>query len=180
MSNKLLTIYADGSCHNAAKAGGWAFLALLSGKPVHAEFSPETIRDVTSNKMEIAAATRALEWAAGLEMSDRWTVQVVSDSQYTVRGASKWMTAWKYGGWVNSEREPVANRLEWKRLDRAQTELKTRADLEWRWVKGHAGSFWNRAVDHLATYNLPAGDKKAVAEAVIAGRIHAGAHPFRE
>lgn len=179
MPDMIVTLYADGSCHNARHLGGWAFLALIDGSAVHAGYSPDTIRSTTSNKMEITAATMALEWAARCHPNS--PIHLVSDSQYTVNGASKWLANWVANGWVNWERKPVANRLEWKRLAAAKSSLdRSSGQLKWRWVKGHSSSFWNRAVDHLATYDLPEADKRRISDGLIRGSVHPGSHPFRQ
>jgi ribonuclease HI len=179
MTAKTFSLYADGSCYNYEHLGGWAFIALADGKPEHAGYSSSTIRSTTSNKMEIMAATMALEWA--IKSCPTSPVRIISDSQYTINGASKWLANWIANGWMTWERKPVANRLEWKRLAAAKASLeRSSGQLTWQWVKGHSSNFWNKAADHLATYNMPEAEKQLVVDGLIRGSIHSTSHPFRQ
>ena len=74
------------------------------------------------------------------------TVAVYTDSTYVRNGITRWIAGWKRNGWVTQAKKPVKNSDLWRRLDQAaQTH-----DVEWRWVKGHAGDAGNERADALA------------------------------
>jgi ribonuclease HI len=97
--------------------------------------------ETTNNRMELLAAIHALE---ALERPSRLTV--VTDSAYVKGGITAWMHGWKRNGWKTSTRKPVKNEDLWKRLDTAQA----RHEVDWQWVKGHAGHPENERADKLA------------------------------
>ena len=76
----------------------------------------------------------------------RCTVQLHTDSKYVQQGISSWIHGWKKNGWRTSDKKPVKNDDLWKRLD----ELAQQHDIEWLWVKGHAGHEGNERADQLA------------------------------
>jgi ribonuclease HI len=61
-------------------------------------------------------------------------------------GISKWIHGWKKNGWRTADRKPVKNFELWKRLD----DVAAQHDIEWLWVKGHAGHDGNERADELA------------------------------
>ena len=91
-------------------------------------------------------AIRALE-----ALKRRSRVRLSTDSQYVQKGISEWIVEWKRRGWRTAGRQPVKNADLWQRLD----ELKARHDIEWRWVKGHAGHPENERADRLANKGIP-------------------------
>jgi len=94
--------------------------------------------------MEIRAALEAL-LALGVEPGP---IEVVSDSTYVVNCfRDRWWVGWMARGWVNSKRQPVANRDLWEPLIEL---VRSRGDVSFRWVKGHAGDPMNELVDGLA------------------------------
>ena len=95
----------------------------------------------TNNRMELTAVIRALE---ALKRPSR--VRLHTDSQYVQLGISKWIHGWKKNGWRTAEKKPVKNAELWKRLD----ELAAQHDIEWIWVRGHAGHNGNERADELA------------------------------
>lgn len=97
-------------------------------------------RSTTNNRMALMSAIVALE-----ALKERCRVRFASDSQYLVKGASEWMPAWKGRGWKRKG-GPIENLGLWRRLDRAAS----RHEVEWRWVKGHAGDPRNEYVNDLA------------------------------
>jgi len=100
-------------------------------------FEPET----TNNRMELLGAI------AGLEALKRpCKVRLVTDSQYLVKGMTEWVEGWQRKGWRNSKKEAVANRDLWERL----LESAAQHQIDWQWVKGHAGHAENERCDELA------------------------------
>jgi ribonuclease HI len=95
----------------------------------------------TNNRMELTAAIRALE-----ALRRRCRVRLHTDSEYVKRGITEWLPEWKQRGWKTTARKPVKNEDLWRELD----ELTQRHEIEWRWVRGHAGIAGNERVDRLA------------------------------
>jgi ribonuclease HI len=134
-----VTIYTDGGCEGNPGPGGWG--AVMSSGKHHLEISgghPAT----TNNRMEISAAIGALG-----RLKDPCRVIIYTDSQYLKDGITKWINGWKRKGWITSNKQPVKNVDLWKALDAATS----RHEIEWRWVKGHAGNEGNERCDGLAS-----------------------------
>jgi ribonuclease HI len=75
-----------------------------------------------------------------------------TDSQYVRNGVTSWMTNWKRNGWRTADKSPVKNEDLWRQLDAAR-EIH---EIDWRWVKGHAGNAMNERADELATLGMAA------------------------
>jgi ribonuclease HI len=131
-------IYTDGACKGNPGLGGWGAL-LLAGTHRKELFGGE--RNTTNNRMELRAVIEALN-----ALTRPCEVVVHTDSQYVQKGISEWIHGWKARGWKTAAREPVKNVDLWQALDAAQE----RHQIEWRWVKGHAGHAGNEAADALA------------------------------
>ena len=95
----------------------------------------------TNNRMELMAVIRALE-----ALKRKSKVRVYTDSAYVQKGISEWIHGWKLRGWRTSDKKPVKNAELWRELD----ELAQRHEIEWIWVKGHAGDIGNERADALA------------------------------
>lgn len=130
-------VYTDGACSGNPGPGGWAW-AVSGGRPFRSGAEPLS----TNQRMEITAALRAVE-----AFPDE-PVEIVSDSTYVVNCfRDRWWDGWRRKGWVNSKRQPVANRDLWEPL----VDLVVgRGDVKFRWVKGHGGDPMNDLVDRLA------------------------------
>ncbi len=132
-----VTIYTDGACDPNPGPGGWA--ALLRYKGHEKELSggePET----TNNRMELTAAVEALR-----ALKEPCQVQIFTDSEYVKRGITEWLAGWKKRGWRRKE-SALANIELWQALDQAMQPHQ----IEWNWVRGHAGNRDNQRVDWLA------------------------------
>lgn len=135
--------YTDGACSGNPGPGGWgAVLVARDGERVVKERElsggePAT----TNNRMELTAAISALE---ALGRPARLTV--VTDSVYVRDGVTRWIHGWKARGWRTADGKPVKNEDLWRRLEAAAA----RHDVEWAWVKGHAGHPENERADALA------------------------------
>ncbi|ATP27939.1 ribonuclease HI [Chromobacterium violaceum] len=132
-------IYTDGACKGNPGPGGWGALMRYKGKEKEL-FGGE--RGTTNNRMEIMAVIRAL---AALNRPCK--VVVYTDSQYVQKGISEWIHGWKARGWKTAAKAPVKNADLWQQLD---AERNRHLDVEWRWVKGHAGHEFNERADQLA------------------------------
>jgi ribonuclease HI len=134
----LVEIFTDGACSGNPGPGGWG--AILRYKGVEKELSggePVT----TNNRMELLGAIVALE-----TLTRPMAVRLFSDSQYLRDGITKWIHGWKAKGWKTASREPVKNQDLWQRLDAART----RHEVDFQWVRGHAGHPENERADALA------------------------------
>ncbi|RPI45508.1 MAG: ribonuclease HI [Betaproteobacteria bacterium] len=141
----VVEIFADGACKGNPGAGGWGAI-LRSGTHSKELYGGEP--HTTNNRMELTAVIRALE---ALRRPSR--VRVHTDSQYVQKGISVWIHDWKKRGWRTAEKKPVKNADLWFRLD----ELAARHDIEWIWVKGHAGHAGNERADALANLGVASG-----------------------
>ena len=136
-------IYTDGGCEPNPGPGGYGALLLHPRKrlPISGGF-----RKTTNNRMEIYAAI------AGLKvLKHPCKVTIYSDSKYVVNAMmAGWVATWKRKGWWRTRTERPENVDLWKRLDAlCQTH-----QVEFRWVKGHAGNLENEQCDQLATAAL--------------------------
>jgi ribonuclease HI len=133
-----VVIYTDGACSGNPGPGGWG--AILRYGTVEKELcggEPGT----TNNRMELMAAIQALE-----ALTRDCRVELHTDSQYVMKGISEWIHNWKRRGWMTADKKPVKNAELWQRLD----EARRTHDIDWRWVKGHAGHPENERADELA------------------------------
>ena len=135
-------IHTDGSClRNPGGAGGWAAVIETAATGAVEEKSggdPET----TNNRMELTAALMALS-----AVPEGARVALYTDSQYLKNAFTKfWLPAWKKRGWKKADGEPVLNQDLWVQLDAA---FATR-QVQFHWVKGHAGNPRNERCDALA------------------------------
>ena len=89
---------------------------------------------------------------AGLEaLKRRCEVEIVTDSQYVMKGITEWLDNWKRRGWKTAAKKPVKNQDLWERLDQAVG----RHQVSWTWVRGHSGHEDNERADELARGGIP-------------------------
>jgi ribonuclease HI len=136
-------VYTDGGASPNPGPGGWAAVVLRPGAEPE-EMSGGEAR-TTNNRMELTAALRALEALPAGE-----PVRFHVDSQYLRQGITQWLPAWVRRGWKKADGKPVENEDLWRRL----WALSSGRDLEWLWVRGHAGDRWNEHVDGLAAAEI--------------------------
>jgi len=133
-----LDIFTDGACSGNPGPGGWG--AILRWRGTELELwggEPDT----TNNRMEMTAAIRAIE-----AVKRPVKIRLHTDSTYVKDGITKWIANWKKKGWKTANRKPVKNMDLWQFLDEAAA----RHEVEWHWVKGHAGHPENERADELA------------------------------
>lgn len=139
MSRPQVTIYTDGGARpNPGGPGGWAALLIHGG---HQRELSGAEPATTNNRMELTAAIMALE-----ALREPCQVTLYTDSQYLKKGITEWLPGWLERGWKTAARKPVKNQGLWQRLHDACR----RHEIEWRWVRGHAGNPANQRVDRLA------------------------------
>ncbi len=134
----IIDIFTDGACSGNPGPGGWG--AILRWRGTERELwggAPDT----TNNRMEMTAAIRAIE-----AVKRPVKIRLHTDSTYVKDGITKWIANWKKKGWKTANRKPVKNVDLWQLLDQAVA----RHDVEWHWVKGHAGHLENERADELA------------------------------
>lgn len=131
-------IHADGACKGNPGPGGWGAWLAFNGKEKEL-FGGEVL--TTNNRMELIAVIRALE-----QLKRPCKVKVFTDSSYVQKGMTEWLQGWKTRNWRTSSKEPVKNEDLWKQLD----SLALQHEIQWFWVKGHAGHAGNERADALA------------------------------
>ncbi|TCJ13195.1 ribonuclease HI [Parasulfuritortus cantonensis] len=131
-------MYSDGACKGNPGIGGWGVLLRFGDHEKElCGGAPET----TNNRMELTAVIEGLK---SLKRACR--VRVHTDSQYVQKGIQEWLGNWKRKNWKTSTGQAVKNRDLWELLDGLVAEH----DVEWRWVRGHAGHPENERADALA------------------------------
>jgi ribonuclease HI len=133
-----VVIYTDGACKGNPGPGGWGAW-LCYGTQEKSLWGGEN--PTTNNRMELLAAIKALE---ALKRSCK--VELHTDSQYLRQGITQWMHNWKRKNWKTAGGSAVKNKDLWLRLD----EQAARHEIDWHWVKGHAGDPGNEKADELA------------------------------
>ena len=144
-------IFTDGACKGNPGPGGWG--ALLRWHGQERELFGGTLQ-TTNNRMELTAVIESLN-----VLKRPMQVRVHTDSTYVMQGITKWIFGWQKNGWRTSAKEPVKNADLWQALEQAAS----RHQIEWKWVKGHAGHPENERADELANRGIPqAGEGSAV------------------
>jgi len=139
----VVDIYTDGACSGNPGPGGWG--ALLSYGSRSKEICGGEAAGTTNNRMELMAAIAALE-----ALTRPSVVRLHTDSVYLRSGITSWLPKWKLNGWRTSGKKPVKNADLWQRLDAATQ----RHQVQWLWVKGHAGDPGNERADALANQGM--------------------------
>jgi ribonuclease HI len=137
-----VVIHTDGACSGNPGPGGWGAV-LHYGEKQKELWGGEL--QTTNNRMELMAAIQALE-----ALNKPCKVELHTDSTYVMKGISEWIHGWKRRGWLTADKKPVKNDDLWKRLDHARL----RHQVDWRWVKGHAGHEYNERADALARQGM--------------------------
>lgn len=132
-------IFTDGSCSGNPGAGGWG--AVLRYNGVEKELSGGEAM-TTNNKMELTAVIESLK-----ALKKPCRVKLTTDSKYVCDGINQgWAVAWRLNGWRKSDKKPALNVEYWSEL----LDLLETHEVEFFWVKGHAGHPENERCDALA------------------------------
>ena len=134
----MIKIYTDGSCLSNPGNGGWAAIINNDGDVVKISGSE---KNTTNNKMELMAPIKALQ-----EIKKNEQVEIYTDSKYVKLGITEWIHKWTKNNWKTSKKEPVKNKELWVKL----YDLNKSFEINWIWVKAHAGNTLNEEVDLLA------------------------------
>ncbi len=142
MSKSIIIIYTDGACSGNPGPGGWG--AFLQSGSNEKELSGGAF-ETTNNQMELQAAIEALR-----VLKTPSKIILHTDSKYVLKGITEWIHNWKKNNWRTAARKPVKNAEFWQALDVAREGH----DIEWKWVKGHAGIEGNERADELANMGM--------------------------
>ena len=136
---KKVVVYTDGACKGNPGPGGFGVVLRFEGVERIIEGAHSK---TTNNQMELLAVCKALE-----SLKENCEVDVFTDSQYVKNGITEWIHNWLKNNWRNASRKPVKNQKLWKRLLKASENH----EVNWHWVKGHAGNPGNERADRIAT-----------------------------
>ncbi|MBY0448160.1 MAG: ribonuclease HI [Hyphomonadaceae bacterium] len=137
-AHERVLIWTDGACSGNPGPGGWGAILQARGQERELQGAePQT----TNNRMEMMAAIAALE-----ALKRPVLVRLHTDSAYLRNGVTQWIERWRRNGWRTAEGKPVANEDLWRRLELARAPHQ----VEWLWVKDHAGDPMNERADKLA------------------------------
>jgi ribonuclease HI len=150
---RLAAVYADESCLGNGKpgatpggAGGLVEYQLRSGELVCRDFwisEPDT----TNNRMALQSVIQAFTHLSG--KGETLSVVFTTDSRYLVDGMTQWVHGWARKQWRKADGKPVENLSLWHQA--LSVVSKGGHEVEWRWVRGHAGHPQNEWANHLAT-----------------------------
>ena len=134
----MIKIYTDGSCIGNPGSGGWAAIILNGDKQ---DIISGRKKNTTNNQMELMAAIKALVF-----FSKKQKIRIYTDSNYVKEGITDWIKIWEKNNWKTANKKKVKNIELWIKLNT----LSNIHDIEWKWVKAHAGDPMNNMVDKLA------------------------------
>lgn len=135
---KQVEVFTDGSCLGNPGPGGYGIV--LRYKQTEKQIA-KGFTLTTNNRMEMMAAVIALR-----SLKEPCQVILTTDSQYVRQGITQWIHNWKKRGWKTTDKKPVKNADLWQALDKESA----RHQVEWKWVKGHAGHRENEICDDIA------------------------------
>ena len=139
-----VVMYTDGACRGNPGPGGWGVVLRFQGKHKTLQgYAAET----TNNRMELTAVIEGLK-----ALKRCCEVELFTDSKYVMQGLTEWLANWKRNGWKTAAKKPVKNIDLWQQLEDAVT----RHEIDWNWVKGHAGVEGNELADQLANAAIDA------------------------
>ena len=131
--SQTITLYVDGACRGNPGLGGWgAYVITESAEHKLCGGEAET----TNNRMELSAAIEGVLFCPADAKLEIWT-----DSKYVKQGITEWIHGWKKKNWKD-----VKNPDLWQKLDA----VCQGREIEWNWIKGHAGHAGNEMADQLA------------------------------
>ena len=95
-----INVYTDGACSGNPGIGGWGAVILID------ENDPINLNggsiNTTNNQMELTAAIEALKY-----FTERYIINLHTDSKYVNEGIESWIVNWKKNGWKTTSKKPV-------------------------------------------------------------------------
>ncbi len=148
-----IVIYSDGACSGNPGPGGWGSIVIFANKK-HVQELGESSPATTNNRMEILGSLAALNFCAkSKELLTTQKILILTDSVYVIRGITQWIFVWKKRGWKTAANEAVSNQDLWEELELVIKKIKglnPNVELDWSFVKGHAGIPGNERCDQIA------------------------------
>ncbi len=146
-----LALYSDGGCRGNPGPGAFAYVVQEHNGAILAE-GVEFEGMTTNNRMELSGPLRGLEELESILPTQGkdpllTKIKVITDSKYVVDGMKSWVKGWKARGWKKADNKPPENLELWQALDEARTKF---MEVEWTWVRGHAGHPQNEYCDRKA------------------------------
>lgn len=143
----MLTIFTDGSCSFNKKGsnnkGSSAFVA-INENGIKVMEKVVVTENTTNNRMELNAVIEVLNYYKNYNEE----IIVCTDSEYVSNAINKgWLVKWKKNDYKKSKNgSEVSNRDLWEKLD-----FLLKANVKFKWIKGHSDNIWNTYVDRLCT-----------------------------
>lgn len=131
-------IYTDGSCSGNPGPGGWGCVLMYGASEKRLKGG---LPNTTNNQMELQATIEGLR-----ALNRPCDVTIVTDSQYVKKGITQWIHGWLKNNWQTASKKPVKNKDQWLELH----SLCQKHTVQWEWVKGHNGDYYNEIADQLA------------------------------
>jgi ribonuclease HI len=146
MSDSPIIAFTDGAAKGNPGPGGWGAIVVTPGASVQhvTELGGGSLH-TTNNRMELSGAIAALRHVAGRNCS----VAIYTDSTYVIQGITKWVWGWRKRGWKTAQGGDVLNRDLWEELFDLVA-ARGRGEVDWRWVRGHAGTPGNERADQIS------------------------------
>ncbi|MBR2473437.1 MAG: ribonuclease HI [Clostridia bacterium] len=136
---KHVDIYTDGACSGNPGPGGYGAVLVYNGREKELCGGEH---QTTNNRMELTAVIEALS-----ALKEPCSVTLTTDSKYVSDGITLgWAKSWKAKGWRKADGKPALNPELWETL----LMLLDKHEVEFVWVKGHAGHPYNERCDALA------------------------------
>ena len=133
-------IYTDGACSGNPGPGGWGAV-ILDEEKNETNISGQE-KSTTNNRMELTAPIMALR-----KVKKFSKIIIYTDSTYLKNGITTWIKNWEKNGWMSANKKPIKNKDLWVTLNK----LSKAQDIDWKWIKAHAGNKYNEIADKLAT-----------------------------
>ena len=136
---KRIKLYTDGACSGNPGPGGYGVILKYQG---HTKELSGGEASTTNNRMELTAVITGLE-----ALKEPCEVDLYSDSKYIIDAVTKgWAKSWRANKWIKSDKKPALNADLWEKL----LDLLEIHNVNFNWVKGHAGHPENERCDQLA------------------------------
>jgi ribonuclease HI len=136
---KNVQIFTDGACSGNPGPGGYGVILKYNSKE---KTISKGYKNTTNNRMELRAVIAGLS-----ALKEKCKVEVYSDSKYIVDAVNNgWAAKWKKNGWKRNKKERALNPDLWDKL----LQLLEKHEIDFIWVKGHAGHDENERCDKMA------------------------------